>query len=119
MPLPTSPTTSWVQGLDLPSPVFGTGSDDYELYEQDDEFVLSIDLPGFARDEIDVRWQDGRLAVAAEHEDENRKRTYHRSFRFPKDIDEDGIAAEYANGVLEVRLPVADVMLHGQEIDVQ
>jgi HSP20 family protein len=121
MPLPTSPTSSWVQGLDFPSRVFGTGSDDYELYEEDGEFVLSIDLPGFAREEIDVRWQDGRLAVAAEHEDEsaNRKRTYHRTFRFPKHVEEAGITAEYANGVLEIRLPVADVVMQGQQIEVQ
>jgi HSP20 family protein len=47
------------------------------------------------------------LNVAAEHVDEsrNRKRTYHRRFRFPKTIDEDAIAASYTNGVLEVRLP--------------
>jgi HSP20 family protein len=119
MPLPTSPTSSWVQGLDLPSRVFGTGSDDYELYEEGGQFVLSIDLPGFEREEIDVRWQDGRLAVATEHDDENRKRTYHRTFRFPKGVDETGIEAEYANGVLEIRLPIVDVVMQGTEIEVR
>lgn len=121
MALPTTPATSWVQGLDLPSQLFGTGRDDYELYEEDGEFVLSIEMPGFERDEIDVRWQTGRLAVAAEHEnpDANRKRTYHRTFRFPKDVEDEEITAEYANGVLEVSLPVAGVQMQGREIDVQ
>ncbi len=121
MPLPTSPASSWVQGIDLPSRVFGTGSDDYELYEEDGEFVLSIDLPGFERDEIDVRWREGRLAVAAEHEDENtsRKRTYHRSFRFPKGVDDEAIAAQYANGVLDVRLPIEGTTLRGTQIEVE
>lgn len=121
MPLPTTPASSWVQGIDVPSRVFGTGSDDYELFEEDDEFVLSIDVPGFERDEIDVRWREGRLAIAAEHADEgaNRKRTYHRSFRFPKGVDDEGIEARYANGVLEVRLPIQGATLRGTEIEVQ
>lgn len=121
MPLPTTPSSSWVQGMDFPSRLFGTGSDDYELFEEDGEFVLSIDLPGFEREEIDVRWQGGRLAVAAEHEDEsaNRKRTYHRSFRFPKSIEDESIEAQYANGVLEIRLPIETAVLKGTEIEVQ
>lgn len=42
MALPTIPTDSWTQGLDFPSRLFGTGfgGNDYELYEQDGEFVL-------------------------------------------------------------------------------
>ena len=108
MALPTRPVSSWMQGTDLPSRLFETGSDDYELYEEDDEFVLSVEMPGFDVEDIDVTWDDGVLNVAAAHEDEHRGRrqTYHRRFRFPKEIDEETIAAEYTNGVLEVRLPV-------------
>lgn len=97
------------------------GRNDYELCKEDDEFALSIEMPGFERDEIDVRWQSGRLAVAADHEDvqANRKRTYHRTFRFPTDVDEGAIEAGYSNGVLEVRLPVAGVQLQGREIEVE
>jgi HSP20 family protein len=108
MALPTRPATSWMQGLDLPSRLLETGSDDYELYEEDDEFVLTIEMPGFDPEEITASWDDGVLNVAAEHTDEsrNRQRTYHRRFRFPKAIAEAEISAEYRNGVLEVRLPV-------------
>lgn len=93
--------------MDLPSRLFGTGSDDYELYEADGEFVLSIEMPGFDPEEIDVAWYDGRLNIAAEHEDDRRGRreTYHRSFRFPSEVDDEDITAQYQNGVLEVTLP--------------
>lgn len=121
---PMTPST-WRQGIDLPSRLFGDGSlgaDDYELYEEDGEFVLSVEMPGFEREEISVAWDDGLLNVGAEHVEDgrNRKRTYHRRFRFPKEIDTDAITAEYTNGVLEVRLPIAeDIELRGKEIPIE
>ncbi|WP_275882003.1 Hsp20/alpha crystallin family protein [Halorhabdus sp. BNX81] len=122
MALPTSPASSWMQGMDFPSRLFETGSSDYELYEEDDEFVLSVELPGFDPEEITVTWDDGVLNIAAEQEDEsrNQRRTYHRRFRFPKTIDDEAIAADYDNGILEVRLPVmAGATTRGKEIEVQ
>lgn len=121
MALPTSTTDSWMQSLDLPSQLLGTGGNDYDLYEADGEFVLSIDMPGFEPDEIQLNWYDGRLNVAAEHEDDRRgrKQTYHRTFRFPKEIDDEDITAEYSNGVLEVTLPaVANVTARGKTIPI-
>ena len=121
---PTNPS-SWRQSLDVPSRLFGegyTGSDDYDLYEEDDAFVLSIDAPGFDREEIDLTWDRGVLNVAAEHvdEDRGRKRTFHRRFRFPKDVDTEGIDAAYRNGVLEVTLPIQqDIELRGEPIPIE
>ena len=108
MSLPTSPSSSWFQRTGFPSRLFETGSSDFELYEEDDQFVLSVELPGFDPAEIDVSWDDGVLNIAAEHADEERgsRKTYHRRFRFPKTVDEDEISAAYNNGILEVQLPV-------------
>ncbi|MFB6134979.1 MAG: Hsp20/alpha crystallin family protein [Halanaeroarchaeum sp.] len=122
MALPMSPANSWMQSLDFPSRVMETGGNDYELYEEDDEFVLSVELPGFDPAEITVSWDEGVLNIAAEHEEQgrNHRRTYHRRFRFPKDVDEDEITAEYTNGILEVRLPVlTGSVVSGTEIDIQ
>jgi HSP20 family protein len=124
MALPTTPADSWTQSLDFPSRLFGNGfgSTDYELYEEDGEFVLTIDMPGFSRDEIDLAWDAGVLNVAAEHTDEkrNRRQTYHRRFRFPKDVDEDAITARYENGVLEVTLPATpDATASGTTIPIE
>lgn len=78
-----------------------------DMVARDDEFVVAIDMPGFEREEIELAWDDGVLNVAADHVDEERgrKKTYHRRFRFPKDVEEDTITARYENGVLEVTLP--------------
>ncbi|MFB6308765.1 MAG: Hsp20/alpha crystallin family protein [Haloarculaceae archaeon] len=122
MALPTGPTSSWLQGTDLPSRLFETSRNDYELYEEDDEFVLSVEMPGFDPGEIDVAWDDGVLNIAAEHEDDTRgeRKTYHRRFRFPKSVQDDEITAQYNNGILEVRLPVmAGATTRGKEIEVQ
>ncbi len=121
---PMSPS-SWRQSLDLPSRVFGegyTGSSDYDLYEEDGRFVLSVDAPGFEREDIDLTWDNGVLNVAAEHvdEDRGRKRTFHRRFRFPKDVDTEAISASYTNGVLEVTLPIReDIELRGEPIPIE
>lgn len=122
MALPMRPPTSWTRGIDRPSRLFGTGTDDYELYEAENEFVLTVELPGFDVEEIAVSWDDGVLNVSAEHEDENRGRqtTYHRRFRFPKRVVEAEIEAEYTNGILEIRLPVeTGATARGTEIEVQ
>ena len=111
-----------MQGLDFPTRVFGTDNDDFELYEEDGKFVLSVEMPGFERDDITVNWYEGRLNVSAEYEDEerNRKKTYHRAFRLPKEIEPDEITAEYRNGVLEVTLPVSTgATERGHTIEVQ
>ena len=123
MALPMSPPSTWMQGREFPSKLFEQfSSNDYELYEEEGEFVLTVDMPGFEVDEIDVAWDDGVLNVAAEHVDDERGRskTYHRRFRFPRDIDEDGIAASYRNGVLEVTLPVHEgAQVRGTSIPVE
>jgi HSP20 family protein len=122
MALPTTPASSWLQGTEFPSRLFERGTDDYELYEEDDEFVLTVELPGFDPAEMTVSWDDGVLNVAAEHEDQERgrRRTYHRRFRFPRTIDDDAIEAEYDNGILEVRLPAArGATTRGTEIEIR
>ena len=110
-----------MQGLDFPSQLFETGSTDYELYEEEDEFVLSVEMPGFDPEEISLSWDNGVLNIAAEHSDEERgqRKTYHRRFRFPKTVADDEIEAEYTNGILEVRLPVeTGGAVTGREIEI-
>jgi HSP20 family protein len=122
MALRPTPSSSWMSGLDFPNRLFETGGNDYELYEEDDEFVLSVEMPGFDPEEIDVTWDDGVLNVAGEHTDDerNRRRTYHRRFRFPKTVADEDISARYRNGILEIRLPVLDgATTRGTEIEIE
>jgi HSP20 family protein len=46
--------------FDLPRRVFGARDTDYEILQEDGEFVLRVELPGYDPAEIDVRWTDCR-----------------------------------------------------------
>lgn len=125
MALPTTPANRWMRELERPFRLFESSMDafgDYELYEEEDEFVLTIDMPGFDPDDISVAWDDGFLNVAAERVDEDRgyEKTYHQRFRFPKEIDENEVTAKYTNGVLEVTLPLIEgATVYGTEIPIE
>lgn len=121
MALPTTAPSSWTRDLGFPSRLFEFGGNDYELYEDDDAFVLSVAMPGFDVEEIDVNWYEGRLDIAAEHDDaRGQRKTSHRTFRMPKEIEPDEIDAQYRNGVLEVRLPIVeDATARGHSIEVR
>jgi HSP20 family protein len=123
MALPTSPTSSWFQRTDFPSRLFETSQSDYKLYEDDDEFVLSAELPGFDPAEVNVSWDGGVRNVASEHEHEDEARgarkTYHRRFWFLKTVGDEEITASYADGILEVRLLViTGATTRGRQIEI-
>lgn len=94
-----------------------------ELYRTGDAFEVVADLDGFDREDVDLRWHDRRLSIVAEHGEggESRTRLFNQEVSVPRAVDESGIAAEFADGVLEVRLPIADAdedPESGQRIDV-
>ena len=88
-----------------------------DIVEEKDRFILRADVPGVAREDIDVSMEDGILAIAGErhtekHEDvEGVKRfervsgKFYRRFTLPETADAEGIAARSANGILEVTIP--------------
>jgi HSP20 family protein len=113
-----TPTDAQQRTFDVPS-VFDS---DFELYEDGEDFVLTLEIPGFDPEDIKVAWDAGVLNVGARqtHEGRGGERTYHRRFRFPKEIDEEQAYAEYNNGILEVRLPVIEgALVAGREIPVE
>jgi HSP20 family protein len=90
-----------------------------DLVENDDEFAVTVDLPGFTREEVSVRVSDHRLRIEAEHDEstdeedvdylrrERRHRSASRSIRLPDEVDRDAVTATMNNGVLTVTLPKA------------
>ncbi|MFB6354637.1 MAG: Hsp20/alpha crystallin family protein [Halobacteriales archaeon] len=105
----------------LEGAAFGAG---FDLAEHDDEYVLTVDMPGFEREEIDLRFADGRLFLSAEHESAAESTRKHRSLTeqvaVPREVEAEAITASYHNGVLEVHLPVAeDADERGHRIDVE
>jgi HSP20 family protein len=108
------------------------GADDLDtnvtLEETDEGYVVVADLPGFETDELEVRFDDGVLAIRGETEtaeegegfSRRRSRRIHEHVTVPGDVHEDEISASYRNGVLEVLLPaeVASEEDEGHRIDI-
>jgi HSP20 family protein len=92
-----------------------------DLVEHDDEFVVTVDLPGFERDDVDLRVTDKTLRITAEREEktdeedaeyvrhERRQRRASRSVRLPEEVVKDEVSAKMRNGVLTVTLPRMEV----------
>ena len=87
-----------------------------DLAEHDDQYVLTVDLPGFETEEIDLRYDDGILHLSASHEvaegttggSSMRSRTVSERIAIPREVVDEEIEASYRNGVLEVHLPFAE-----------
>lgn len=79
-----------------------------ELYKEGDTYEVYADLPGYDREDIDVRFHDSRLHVAAEHNEGGSTRVFNRHMSLPRSVDTGNITASYHDGVLEVHLPILD-----------
>lgn len=88
-----------------------------ELVEEDDEYVLSAELPGLGKADVDISVDDSVLTLTGEKKSEReeekgrsfiRERRYgafERSFTLPRNVEADKIKAEFRDGIVEVHLP--------------
>jgi HSP20 family protein len=88
-----------------------------DVYESESGFLMSIDLPGVNKEDINIEASDGTLVLTAERHlsNELKNLTAHlqekaygkvqRSFRLPEGVDSGKINAHLENGVLFLNLP--------------
>lgn len=89
-----------------------------DIVETQDELQLFADLPGVESSDVDVRFENGELAIhgccAARQEGANYLSCeygigdFYRTFAISEQIDSDKISAELKNGVLSVHLPKSE-----------
>ncbi len=91
-----------------------------DLEETDDAFVISAELPGMDKKEINISFDNSQLTISGEKKSEKEmneekfhriERTYgkfQRSFELPGYVERDKIEAEYNNGILTVTVPKAE-----------
>jgi HSP20 family protein len=82
-----------------------------------DAYIINVELPGVAADDVHVSVQDHVLTVkgekASQHEEEGksyffserRYGAFQRSFRLPPDVSEDAISADFKDGILTLQVP--------------
>jgi len=89
-----------------------------DVYETAVRYVITAEVPGIAREQIELAVQDNRLTIRGVrpgtgpetparryHQVERGHGSFQRTFAFVDAVDEKGIAADLRNGVLTVTLP--------------
>ncbi len=90
-----------------------------DVYQNADNVVAVVELPGMRKEEIEISLHDGVLTIAGERqvgsaEGEKAERTervtgkFRRSITLPTRVDAGKVAASYKDGVLTVTLPKAE-----------
>ena len=87
-----------------------------DVYDTEGAYLIALDLPGVERSAVDIELDDEKLVIRGTrtlekvgNEGKGRATRPHgrfrRSFTVPANVAQDGIKAEYKNGVLEINLP--------------
>jgi len=87
-----------------------------DIYEDEHNITLKVEVPGVDEKDIDVRVENNTLTVRGErkfekeekeenfHRVERRYGSFTRSFTLPNTVDAENVEANYEKGVLNVRL---------------
>ncbi len=92
-----------------------------DIKETDNDYKLSVEMPGFKKDEIKVSLDNGYLTVSAEKaekEEEGKEKSAkylrrecrvscQRSYYVGDDVQVENVKAKYDNGMLELTVPKA------------
>ena len=103
-------------GLEWPeiTPIMLTPSID--IKETDDNYVVSVEVPGVAKEDVDIRIEGDTLTIHGEKKQEKKedKENYHcverhygsfeRMLTIPKDANKDNIDAKFKDGVLTINI---------------
>ena len=88
-----------------------------DVYETEDEFVLELEVPGYAEKELTIEAFDHTVAIAGDRREveeksdkvfrlhERLEKHFERRFEFPPQADTKHLKAVFGNGVLELHAP--------------
>jgi HSP20 family protein len=90
-----------------------------DLYQNNDNIVAVVELPGMRKEDIEISLQDGMLTISGERKEEGGQdngatRTerftgkFRRSITLPTRVDVNKVSATYKDGLLTVTLPKAE-----------
>lgn len=113
--------------LDLPlwpaftrqSQLFSGWTPALDLYQNNDNVIAVVELPGMRKEEIEISLQDDMLVISGERKQEATPETaatrtecytgtFRRSVTLPSRVDVNKVSATYKDGILTVMLPKAD-----------
>ncbi len=95
---------------------FGTFVPAVDVYEDEHNLVLKLEIPGMNEEDISVSVENNTLTVSGErklekeekeenfHRIERRYGSFTRSFRLPNTVDPEKVEAGYDKGILKITL---------------
>ncbi len=95
----------------------GMGAPAIDLVEEQDNFVVTCDLPGVNKDDLDISVSGNALTIKGEKKDAREEKegryyrretwsgSFQRTITLPETVDPNRIDAEMKNGVLTLTLP--------------
>jgi HSP20 family molecular chaperone IbpA len=100
-----------------------------DVYETEDAFVVTADVPGVAESALEVTVEKDRLSILGRPDTPERNglrvrlaefggHEFQRGFTLPDGVDRDRIEASFKNGVLRLTLPKSE-SLRPRRISVQ
>ncbi|MEY2562511.1 MAG: hypothetical protein QOH88_704 [Verrucomicrobiota bacterium] len=108
----------FLSGLGRQPQLFSGWTPALDLYQNNDNIVAVVELPGMRKEEIEISLQDGLLIISGERKDEKMAdgvaRTerfvgkFRRSVTLPTRVDVNKVNATYKDGILTVTLPKAE-----------
>ena len=93
-----------------------------DVKETDSSFLISADIPGLTKKDINIEVSDDVLSITGErtedkiedsdryHYRERSRGTFTRSFNLPESVDEKKISANFKDGILNIELPKTKVI---------
>ena len=89
-----------------------------DVEDKGDSYLLQTDLPGMKKEDVRISVEDGVLTIAVEQKEEKSEENKDRNFVYRErrtasmsrsfsleGVNEEGITAEYVDGVLHLTLP--------------
>ncbi len=98
-----------------------------DVNETDENYELEVDLPGFKKDEINVKLEDGYMTISASKGLDKEKKDKHgkiirqeryagamsRSFYVGEGVKTEDVKAKFEDGVLKLDIPKKELNLPG------
>jgi HSP20 family protein len=90
-----------------------------DVSEDDDNYLVEVELPGLSEKDVEVKVENGVLTIASRKDEsreekdegyirkERRHYSFSRSFSLPDNVDLEKITANFKNGLLDIAVPKA------------
>ena len=101
-----------------------------DIYEENNNYVVEMDVPGYSKDEIDIEVDRGYLTISLSRnsEDEVSDKNYIRKERvygttkrqfYVGDVDEENVKASFNGGVLKLIVPKREEATIKRKIEIE